>query len=105
MIDTKIGESLQHRALHRHPCLANTWNKYYINELGQLCQGIGTDPKDLAKKRVNHTNTFHVIRYEDIPLDLRKGIAFSNFMYTFRPKKSDPNCTCITIAGHNTSRR
>ena len=46
-------------------------------------------------------DTFHVIRYEDIPLDYRKGISFSNVVCNFCPEKSDPNCTCITIAGQN----
>ena len=47
------------------------------------------------------TKTFHVIRYEDIPPDRRKAIAFSKVVCTFRPEKADPNRTRITIAGKN----
>ena len=47
------------------------------------------------------TDTFHVIRYNDIPPDRRNGIAFSKVVFTFRPEKSDPNRTRITIAGQN----
>ena len=47
------------------------------------------------------TNTFHPIRYENMPLDRRKEIAFSKVVCTFRPDKADPNCTHITIAGQN----
>ena len=47
------------------------------------------------------TNTFHPIRYENIPLDRRKEIAFSKVVCTFLPDKADPNRTCITIAGQN----
>ena len=54
-----------------------------------------------TKKQLNDTKTFHVIRYKDIPRDRQKGIDFSKVACTFRPKKSDPNRTCITIAGQN----
>ena len=47
------------------------------------------------------TNTFHPIRYENIPLDRRKEIAFSKVVCTFRPDKADPNRTRITITGQN----
>ena len=47
------------------------------------------------------TNTFQVIGYEDIPPDRRKEIAFSKAVCTFRPEKSDPKRTRITIAGQN----
>ena len=69
VLDTKTGELLEHSALHRHPCLSKTWNTSYSNELRRLCQRIGTNPMDPTKKQVNGTNTFHVICYEDIPLD------------------------------------
>ena len=101
VLDTKTGASLEHRALRRNPRLSKTRNTSYIKNLGQLCQGMGTEPKEPTKKLVNGTNTFHVIRYEDIPLDRQKGIAFSKVVWTFRRKKSGPNRTCITIAGQN----
>ena len=34
VIRTKTGESLEHRALRHHPCLAKTWNMSYSNDLG-----------------------------------------------------------------------
>ena len=77
------------------------WNTYYSNELGRICQGIGVNPTNPAKKRVKVTNTFHAIHYKDIPLDRQKGIALSKVVCTFRPEKSDPNRTRITIAGQN----
>ena len=48
------------------------------------------------------TNTFHVIRYKYITLDLRKEISFSKIVCAFRPEKSDPNRTRITVAGQHT---
>ena len=103
VLDTETGEPIEHRVLFRQPCLAKTWNTSYSNKLGRLCQGIGTDPKDPTKKRVKGTNTFYVIRYEYINLDCRKVIDFSKVVCNFCPKKSDPNRTRITIAGHNIS--
>ena len=76
VLDTKTGLTLEHCALHRHPRLDKTCNTFYSNKIGRPCQGIGTDPKDPTKKRLSGTNNFHVIRYEDITHDCRKGIAF-----------------------------
>ena len=56
---------------------------------------------DPTQKRVKGTDTFHVILYNEIPPNRRKGIAFSKVMCTFLLEKSDPNRTCITIAGQN----
>ena len=101
VLDPETGQSLEHRALRRHPRLGPDWNTSYSNELGRLCQGIGVNPADPSKQRVEGTNTFHPIRYENIPLDRRKEIAFSKVVCTFHPDKADPNRTRITIAGQN----
>ena len=101
VLDPETGQSLEHCALRRHPRLGPDWNTSYSNELGRLCQGISVNPADPSKKRVEGTNTFHPIRYENIPLYQRKEIAFSKVVCTFRPDKSDPNRTRITIAGQN----
>ena len=66
-----------------------------------MCQGIFTEPTDPTPKRVKGTDTFHVICYDDIPPDRRRGIALSKVVCTFRPENSDPNRTRITIAGQN----
>ena len=84
VIDTKIGESLEHSALRRQPRLSNMWNTFYSNNIGRLCQVIGTDPKYPTKELLNGTNTFHIICYEDIPLERRKVIDFSKVFCNFR---------------------
>jgi hypothetical protein len=101
VLDVDTGKSLEHRALRRHPRLGPAWGTSYSNELGRLCQGIGVDPDDPTKKRVKGTDTFHVLRYEDIPPDRRKGVAFSKVVCSVRPEKADPDRTRITIAGQN----
>ena len=99
VLDTEIGQTLEHCALCSHPRLATTWNNLYSNNLGRLCQIIGTDSTDPTQKRVKGINIFHVILYDDIPPDRRKGIAVSKVVCKFPPNKSDPNCTRITITG------
>ena len=79
--------------------MGTNWNTSYSNNLIRLCLGIGVDPANTAKQRVKVTNNFHPICYDDIPLDRQKGIDFSKVFCTFSPEKSDPNRTCITIAG------
>ena len=101
VLDPETGQLLEYRALRRHPRLDPDWNTSYSNELGRLFQGIGVDPSDPSKQRIEGTNTFHPIRYENMPLDQRKEIAFSKVVFTFCPDKSDPNQTRITIAGQN----
>ena len=66
-----------------------------------ICLGIGINPSNSAKQQLKGTNTFHAIRYNNIPLDQQKGIAFSKVVCVFCPEKSDPNRTRITIAGQN----
>ena len=68
VLDVETGKSLEHRVLRWHPHLSSAWGTAHSNELGCLCQGIGTDPNDHLKKRVEGTDTFHVLRYKDIPL-------------------------------------
>ena len=79
--------------------MGTDWNTSYYNECGRICQGIDVDPTNPAKQRLKGTNTFHDICYNDIPLEQQKGIAFSKVVCTFCPEKSDPDITCITIAG------
>jgi len=91
---------LEHRQLHRHPTYKKVWDESYANELGRLCQGIGTKPSNPTKKRVDGTDTFKPIRYHDIPLDHRSDITYSRVVCEIRLQTADPNCTRITIGGN-----
>ena len=48
------------------------------------------------------SNTFTVIKYEDIPLNKHGDICHSCIVCKVQPKKDDPNKIRITIAGGNT---
>jgi len=67
--------------------------------MGRLCQGVGRGEKGPKRQRVAGTDTFRVIRYEDIPRDRRKEISHVKVVCEVRPNKSDPNRTRITVAG------
>jgi hypothetical protein len=98
VLDTSTGEFLEHCQLRRDPRYKATWDTSYANELGRLCQGIGsgTTPKS---KRVAGTNTFFLIGYHDIPVHKRKEICHTMVVCEVRPEKDDPDRTRITIGG------
>ena len=91
---------LEHRQLRAHPDHKHTWDTSYANELGRLCQGIGTHPTAPHFKRIEGTNTFTPIRLADIPVDRRNDITYTRVVCDIRPQKADPFRTRITIGGN-----
>jgi hypothetical protein len=82
----------------------NYWNiansaKTHVNELGRLCQGIGTGNKE-GGKRVAGTNTFHLITFADIPHHKRKEIIYTKVVCEIREGKDYENRTRITVGGN-----
>ena len=68
--------------------------------MGRLCQGVGTGT-NIIGKRVEGTNTFFVVRFEDIPKDRLDNICYTSVVFEVRPGKKDPNRTRITVCGTN----
>ena len=52
-------------------------------------------------KRVEVTDTFHVVNFEDIPMDRLNKICYTSVVCEVKPGKKDPNRTRITICGTN----
>ncbi len=96
VLDLATGAFLEHRQLRRDPRYKTTWDTSYANELGRLCQGIGTGVKPCTK-RVDGTNTFFRIKYNDIPAHKRKEICHTLVICEVHPDKDDPDRTQITI--------
>jgi hypothetical protein len=98
VLDPSTGEFLEHRQLRPDPRYKATWDRSYANELGCLCQriGSGTTP---TSKRVAGADTFFLIDYHDIPAHKQKEICHTMVVCEVRPDKDDPNCTRITIGG------
>ena len=99
VLDESTGQTLEYRQLRQHPDFHKIWNHSYANELGRLCQVIGTSP-DGTSKRIKGTDTFFVIQFENIPADRRSEIIYTKVVCKVRPEKSDPNRTRITIGGN-----
>ena len=99
VLNEYTGQTLEYRQHRQHPDFHKIWNHSYANKLGRLCQGIGTSP-DGTRKRIKGTDTFFVIRFENIPADRRSEITYTKVVCKVRPEKSDPNCTRITIGGN-----
>jgi len=85
ILDYTTGESLKYCQLRKHPMLGQVWSKSYANELGRLCQGVGSTA-DGSSKCVEGTDTFYVIDYEDIHLDRHKEITDSKVVCKVRLK-------------------
>ena len=100
VLDPATGRLLEHRQLRSHPDYKSIWDQSYANELGRLCQGIGTNNSNPTGKRVDGTNTFRPIAYTDIPSDRRQDVTYSRVVCEVRPTKDDPNRTRITIGGN-----
>ena len=68
--------------------------------MGRLCQEVDTGPNGIGKI-IEGTNTFFVIKFEDIPKDRLKKIYYTSVVCEVKPGKKDPNRTRITICGTN----
>ena len=91
---------LEHQQLRAHPIHKLTWDTSYANELGRLCQGIGTLPGAPDKKHIAGTDTFTPIHFHDIPPDCCRDVTYTRVVCEVRPQKSDPYRTRITLGGN-----
>ena len=86
--------------LRRHPKYKEVWNTSYSNELGRLFQSFGSGTSGAKKQRVKGTDTFRVIKFENILHDRWKEICHTSVVYQVIPNKYEPNRTRITVAGN-----
>ena len=68
--------------------------------MGRLCQGVVTGTNGIGK-RVEGTNKFFVVKFEDIPKDRLSEICYTSVVCEVQLGKKDPNQTRITICGTN----
>ena len=66
------------------------WAISLANEIGRLAQGI---------RDIKGTNTFFFIRKSEIPTNRRKDVTYGRIVVTYRPQKSEPNRTRLTVGG------
>eukprot|EP00804_Cyclotella_cryptica_P012573 CCRYP_014710-RA/>CCRYP_014710-RA protein AED:0.34 eAED:0.26 QI:0/0/0/1/0/0/2/0/588 len=90
VLNEDSGKILEYRQLIKHPKYADTWTTSYANELGRLTQGIRDIPG---------TNTMTFIHQKDIPHNRLKDVTFGKIVTDFRPQKTEPNRTRLTVVG------
>ena len=100
VLDQENIKQLNYVQLRKHTKFQETWNKYFSNEMGILYQGVVIVNNGIGK-RIEVTNTFHVIKFEDIPKYWLNEICYTSVVCEVRPGKKDPNRTRITICGKN----
>ena len=91
VLEHETGKQLNNGKLRKHPRLQNTWETSFSNEMGRLCQGGGKGPNGKGK-RIEGTNTFFAIKFENIPKDRLNEICYTSVVCEVRPgKKSKQN--------------
>ena len=100
VLDPSTGKILKHCQLCWDPRYKATWDTSYANELGRLCQGMGSGTTP-DSKRVAGTHTFFIIDYQDIPAHKRREICHTMVVCEVQPDKDDPDRTHITIEGNH----
>ena len=100
ILDHDTGKQLNYGQLRKHTKFQETCNKYFLNEMGRFCQGVGTGKNGLGKI-VEGSDTLYVIKFEDIPTDRLNEICYISVVCEVRPGKKYPNCTRIKICGTN----
>ena len=104
VLEKETGKLFNYGQLRRHPQIADIWNRSYANEMGQIFQGVATVDIGVGK-RIEVTDTFHVVRFKDIPKYHLKEVCYTSVVCELRPGKRNPNCTRIIICGGNVSYR
>ena len=99
VLDKATCASFEYLHLRRQPNYRDLCNKSYSNELGRICQGVGTDDTGI-NEHVPGTDASFVIRLKYIPAERIKDINYIKVVCEFKPQKADPNRTRITICGN-----
>ena len=89
IIDPISGASMEYRHLIKSPKHKAPWTTSFSNELSRLTQGVGD--------RIKGTNTIYFIYYTLIPNDRRGDITYGRIVVDYRPHKTEPNRTRLTV--------
>ena len=50
VLEHETGKQINYGKLRKHPRLQDTWKIPFSNEMGRLCQGVGTGPNGKGKR-------------------------------------------------------
>ena len=84
------GKAMEYRDLIRDPLTQEDWFLSAANAFGRLAQGVGN--------RIKGTDTIFFIRKDEVPRD--RTVTYARFVCTYRPQKSEPNQTRLTVGGN-----
>ena len=87
------GKQLEYRHLIKDEQLRERWINSFSNEIGRLAQG---------RKSTNlpGTNTIFFMKYQNIPADRKKDITYGRIVVDYRPQKTEPHRTRLTVGGN-----
>ena len=81
---------MEHRALIKHTKYRDIWLRSYANKLRQLAQGV---------QYIKVTYTIRFIKKNELPQDRWKDVTYICIVVDYRPQKSDPHQTRLTVGG------
>ena len=84
------GAVMEYRALVTHPKAHTTWTTSFASELGRLAQRVGA--------RIKGTDTIFFIPKTAVPPD--GTVTYGRIVCDYRPQKSEPECTRLTVGGN-----
>ena len=80
---------MEYRDLIKNKNTSIIWNTSFANELERLVDGV--------YDRINGTNTVRFIPRNKVPIN--KKVTYGRIVVDFRPTKSGPNRTRLTVGG------
>jgi hypothetical protein len=94
VVDPTTGRTMEYKELITNPTTKSDWLISSANEFGRLAQGVGG--------RIKGTNTIFFIHKHEVPEERRRDVTYGRFVCDFRPQKSEPNRTRLTVGGNLT---
>ena len=94
VLDKDTGELMEYRRLMKNPKYRPLYRNSYAKELGHLTQGMPGLADD--------TNTIFFIPKKDVSFDRWHDVTYGRIVVNYRPEKTDPYCTRLTVGGDGT---
>ena len=83
---------MEYRHIVKNPKYRQLYVISYSKELGRLAQG--------TPGKAEGTNTIYFIDKADIPVERWKDVTYGRVVVAYRPEKSDPYQTRLTVGGN-----
>ena len=90
VINEDTSNSLEYRALIKHPKYQDIWHRSYANELGRISQSFW-DIKD--------TDNIRFIKKNKLPQNQWRDATYGHIVVDYRPQKFEPHQTILTVGG------